>query len=218
MDSTFAKAYLRAGKAAMGVGDANSAKSFFVRGLRVTDSKNDKLSKTMSKEFRKLIDECQMAIENQSTAQEREKAVVAEFQKSIEQIKDLFSRGKLKETAQQCEQILKLIPGEKVSTHYLSTILLSADKYKKAIEVLEPAVDAHPDELELRISLAEAYYHTGDHMKAVKILTGIEKLVADDKDNERVSIRVARHLLKIGQEDTATKLIMVCFMISVDVT
>mmetsp|Transcript_86982 Transcript_86982/g.130416 ORF Transcript_86982/g.130416 Transcript_86982/m.130416 type:complete len:837 (-) Transcript_86982:22-2532(-) len=207
-DTNFAKAYLRGGKAAFQLGLFQEAKSFFVDGLNVTKRKSDKLSKTMSNEFQKLIEECNLSVENEKLDKEKQKAVVEEFQRSISQMKELFSKGKLKDTRKVCEDVLRLLPGEKLSSHYLSTILLAARKYKEVVSVLEPAVKAHPNELELRISLGEAYYHTGDHSKAIKIFTDIDKLLADPKDNERVSVRVARHLVKVGQEETASKLIM----------
>lgn len=193
------------------------AAKVFTDGCNITSSKNDKLSKSMSKEFNKLVKECESKIEKSNLTEEDQQAVIEEFQKSISKIRDSFSAGKLREVCRECETVLKLLPGEKVSSHYLSTILLNAKQYKRVSTILEPAVKAHPKEIELRISLAEAYYHLENHMGAVKLLTEGEKYVTEEKDRERLTVRVAKNLLKINQKDTATQLILVCifFLLSI---
>ena len=103
---------------------------------------------------------------------------------------------------------MKIVPGEKLCSHYLSTILTAAKKYQKVIDVLEPAVKVHPDEIEIRITLAEAYYQTKQYSQAIKILTEIKKV--SDNDKERVNIRLARNLIASGQVDRGQQLIMVC--------
>merc|ERR1712137_285120 len=232
LDSTFAKGYLRAGKAAVALKRPGVAHGHFVRGLRVTDSKNDKLSKTMSREFRKLIQESELAIQEEraaarsapvpedntavaqpaptaspSLSAEQKEQVIEELQRSLETMRDHFSAGQLRKAKAVCEEVLQVVKGEKLTTHYLSTILIAAEKYHEALRVLQPAVEVHPKELELRLSLGEAYYQTGNYQKAYSTLSAAQKLAQTPADSDRAAIRRARCLLKLKRESEASAII-----------
>ena len=122
IDGTFAKAYLRGGKAAMALSNHREAHSILVRGLRVADRKNDKLSQQMCRELRKMISDCETQMASlkdtdssssnprSAALEESQKAqLIDQFQRSIEQMQTEFNNGKLRQAKEIAKGILEVV-------------------------------------------------------------------------------------------------------------
>jgi tetratricopeptide (TPR) repeat protein len=244
LDSHAIKAYFRAGKAAYELKRYEDANEYYYKGLRLENSANSKptsvakefqrgidlctaqLKKKQTPPPAKKEDVFEkprpkaipspeiIQPELGDTAGLSQEELIKQFKQSIAQMEKSFSEGKLRQTKNICETILSLIPSEKVSSHYLGTILLAARRYERAISVLRPACDAHPDEKELLINYAEALFGHREYQEALRILTQCAKDIKSDSspDAQRINLRIARCLLKMDNPEVAGQLIVVRFL------
>ena len=239
LDNKHAKSYFRAGKACFELRKYKDAEKYFSEGKYVSKLEiKDKTVQALLKEFDKWIAKSEEAKKAQNDRKPGQRVIkglpgganitsdlpsnlnqqqlIEEYQRKIEQIKQKFSEGKLKETKLICEEILSVVPGEKLSSHYLSTILNSARNWKKSVPVLEKAVKEHDKEFELKFSLGEAYYGNGDYSKSLDVFKSLFDLLPpvdssssphSNPDYVRLSIRVVRSLIQLNQYDIALSLV-----------
>jgi len=91
-----------------------------------------------------------------------------------------YQRGQLIEARSTLKKILKKIPADFESLHFMGVIYIQAKEYEKGIDYLGKALKINPNSLHVAINLGNAYLEAKSHSQAIACFT---KALSIDTDN-----------------------------------
>ena len=126
----------------------------------------------------------------------------------------LLEEGNVPTSREAVEEALRIDPDSPVAIRLLAATYRKGLNFDKAMEILDAAIDDHPDDLDLRMERAQVQESRGDH-KAAR--DEYERIVKKRPDDEAAFLRLAlaefnlnrfeearkaaRHALELGRED-----------------
>lgn len=126
---------------------------------------------------------------------------------SINQITNLrqeslqyYQRGQLIEARSTLKKILKKIPADFESLHFMGVIYIQAREYEKGIEYLDRALKINPNSLRVAINLGSAYLEINSHIKAITYFT---KALSIDSNNVDVYCSLGHAFAFVQKTDEA---------------
>jgi protein O-GlcNAc transferase len=124
----------------------------------------------------------------------------SERQQLLSQAEKLYRSGAHRELAAKCKTLLHRFPDDPDIAHFLAASLLAQGDSNSGLGVLQRAARAHPEHLQLHISLARVHVRLGAMDEAVACY---ERALSDDRFAETAAIELAGLLNRLGRYDAA---------------
>ena len=107
------------------------------------------------------------------------------------------------ETIKALQEALKHSPENLPLLRHLAGLLMQAGDFETAEQTYRQALSLQPDEVDLKIHLAESFYHQEKHSAALVIL---EELAEQDLPSAQVLVMLARVKLAVNDKEAANRI------------